>query len=201
MYLRFSQLMIKRPLTLVLSWYFTCLSVLAFALLFLFYSTHPRQIITQLGPQYQLYQALPDSMSEQSVQITASDARTALVANFFKSYKAPLSDQAEIFVRIADKYGLDFRLIPAISMQESNGGKILPDNSYNAFGYGIYGSQVLRFNSWEESIEKVAKGLKNNYIDKGLRTPYEIMTKYTPPSVAKGGPWAIGVTSFMAEIH
>ena len=86
-------------------------------------------------------------------------------------------------------------------MQESNGGKKVINNSYNPFGYGIYGSLVIRFKSWEEAIERVGKALREDYLDKGFKNPYEIMVKYTPPSLAKEGAWAKGVTTFMEELR
>jgi hypothetical protein len=55
----------------------------------------------------------------------------------------------------------------------------------------------LGFNSYSDAIETVSKGLKNNYIDEGLVTPDEIMTKYTPSS---NGSWAHGVNEFMSEM-
>jgi len=102
---------------------------------------------------------------------------------------------------LKDKYNLDYRLMPSIAMQESNGGKRVIKNSNNPFGYGIYGSLVLKFNSWEEGIERVGKGLREDYLNEGLTSPYAIMTKYTPSSVAKGNAWAKGVSSFMEELQ
>jgi len=46
----------------------------------------------------------------------------------------------------------------------------------------------------------VTKGIKTGYIDQGLETPEQIMYKYAPPSVEKGGPWAKCVKKYMQEI-
>ncbi len=99
------------------------------------------------------------------------------------------------------KYGLDYKLLPSVAMQESNGGKKVIADSFNPFGYGIWGKQVKKFSSYEEAIERVGRGLREDYLDQGLDTPEKIMPKYTPPSVAKGGPWAKGVSSFMEELR
>lgn len=133
--------------------------------------------------------------------ISKGDARAVIIKKFFIEQNAPLAVYADKFVEVADKYNLDYRLLPAISMQESNGGKKIPNDSYNPFGYGIYGSQILKFGSFDQAIETVGAGLRKNYLDLGLKTPYQIMTKYTPPSLAKGGTWAIGVSSFMEELQ
>jgi hypothetical protein len=105
---------------------------------------------------------------------------------------APLANYAEKFVEVANKYDLDYRLLPAIATVESNGGK---NNfrSYNAWGWGNKG-----FSSFEEGIEVVAKGLKTGYIDKGRDTVEEIAPVYCPPNYKN---WARSVNQFMLEIE
>ena len=63
--------------------------------------------------------------------------------------------------------------------------------------HGIYGDQVVRFQTVEERIETVAQTLAKNYTTKGLMEPEEIMRKYTPQSK---GSWAAGVLHFMNEM-
>lgn len=192
-----------RPAFLI-TWFLSSVTTLVFASLFLIYISTAKEISGINTAQYQSFKSLPAAASDlvvQDTKIDRDDGRSVIVEQFFKGYKSPLAGASAKFVEVADKYGLDYRLLPSIAMQESNGGKILPHNSYNPFGYGIYGKQVLRFNSFEDAIERVGRGLKQDYIDKGLTTPWEIMTKYTPPSLAKGGPWATGVSTFMAELQ
>lgn len=193
-----------RNINFALTWYATTICTLLFSILFLVHLSFARPVITPVGQSYQSYRALPNNLTTlttQEVSIGKTDARTLIIYHFFKENNAPLSQAAEKFIEVADKYSLDFRLLPAIAMQESNGGRIMPNNSFNPFGYGIYGGKVLRFASFEEAIERVGQGLKEDYIDRGLKTPDQIMAKYTPPSIEKGGPWAISVSSFMAELH
>jgi hypothetical protein len=101
-------------------------------------------------------------------------------------------------VRISDKYSLDYRLLAAISMQESNACKAIPPGSFNCWGFGIYGGHVTKFDSYVDGMETVAKGLKEDYVDKGLITPKDIMSKYTPSS---NGSWAKGVTNVWGWIE
>jgi hypothetical protein len=151
---------------------------------------------------YRLFQSVPSNDGAvMGVSTLSRDARAALVRNFFIRYNSPLAPLSDYIVLESDKYGIDYRLIPAIAMQESTGCKFIPENSYNCWGYGIYGDKVTRFSSYEEGIETVIRGLRKNYYDKGLDTPREIMHKYTPPSVALGGPWANGVEYFFNEIE
>lgn len=188
----------------VLSWYITSVFALAFSLLLLVNTSFVRSTDTPMQVGYQKYRALPNAMSSentQEVSIGKSDARSLIVYKFFKENRSPLADMADTFVGVADRYNLDFRLLPAISMQESNGGKKLPQGSYNPFGYGIYGSQILKFHSFEDAIDRVARSLREDYINQGLKSPQQIMTKYTPPSLLKGGTWAIGVSAFMEQLR
>ena len=105
---------------------------------------------------------------------------------------APLSEYAEKFVEVANKYNLDYRLLPAIATVESGGGKS-NFRSYNAWGWGNKG-----FTSFEEGIEVVGRGLKTGYIDKGRDTVEEIAPVYCPPNYKN---WARSVNQFMLEIE
>lgn len=126
------------------------------------------------------------------------DPRIAYLKSFMRKYESDLYDHAEFIVTTADKYGIDYRLVPAIAMQESGLCKVIPNGSHNCWGWGIYGNKVTRFASYPEAIETVSKGLKENYVDKGLTTPDLIMQKYTPSS---NGSWARGVTFFLDRIE
>lgn len=150
------------------------------------------------------FAALPKTADRVAASVGKEESRTLVVQQFLARYSSPLADYAHYIVETSDSYGLpDFRIIPAIAMQESNGCKKLPEvgGVYNCWGYGIYGKSALGFSSYEEAIDRVARGLKQDYYDRGLITPYQIMTKYTPPSLAKGGPWAKGVEYFLNEMR
>jgi hypothetical protein len=181
-------------------WFSTAFLTLFFAITLLAVLSISHEANLASSHSYQLYAALPSNQFISTETLVIEDARAKIIEQFLAARNSPLAEVSEAFVKSADNYNLDYRLLPAIAMQESGGGKILPYESYNPFGFGIYGDKVTRFSSWEEGIEKVAKSLKENYIDKGLVTPEQIMAKYTPPSLAKGGPWAIGVSAFMESL-
>lgn len=138
------------------------------------------------------------SKSEILSEFKTADIRVANLKYFFRRYDSVLYDQSEFIVKMADQYTLDYRLIPAIAMQESNLCKHIYEGSYNCWGWGIYGDRVTRFESYNEAIETISRGIKKNYIDKGLTTPEAIMRKYTPPS---DGSWAFGVNTFLKMIE
>ncbi|MBU1031771.1 glucosaminidase domain-containing protein [Patescibacteria group bacterium] len=181
-------------------WFAASLTALLFALLFSFYLKATKQV-NPYNQNFKLYAAVPKSETVITDYVRHVDARAKIIENFFTDYKSPLAVYGNTFVAVADKYRLDYKLLPAISMQESNGGKKVVNNSFNPFGYGIYGSLVIKFNSWEEAIERVGKALREDYLNQGLENPYQIMAKYTPPSLAKDGAWAKGVVAFMEELQ
>lgn len=186
--------------TLVAAWFGAALISLYFSIfLFVFFSTD--KVFKPQNQNFKLYSALPLNNNEVLESIDLFDGRPVIVKDFFQGYGSFLAGYSNLFITVADKYQLDWRLLPAISMQESNGGKKVITNSFNPFGFGIYGNLVIKFSSWEDAIEKVAKALKEDYLNQGLTTPEKIMAKYTPPSLASGGSWAIGVKSFMEELR
>lgn len=121
------------------------------------------------------------------------DPRAKILADYFNKYNSPLENQAQDFVDAADKYSLDWKLVPAISGVESTFGKA--SYGYNAWGWGIYGDQALGFNSWKHGIYTVSEGLKNGYINKGLTDPYSINRAYAASTT-----WGSRVTYFMNDM-
>lgn len=152
----------------------------------------------ELRTSYQLFTALPSLDNTVEENLTVEDARVEIVRQFLNQYNSPLFSHARLLVDTADKYNMDFRLLPAVAMQESNLCQKIPDESYNCWGYGIYGDKILRFASFEDAIEKVAKGLADDYIYVGLTTPELIMRRYAPSS---NGSWAQSVSHFMEKME
>lgn len=136
--------------------------------------------------------------SEYFIDKDIDDKRVAVLMAFFRQHDSPLYEHAEFMVAIADEYSLDYRLLPAISMQESGACKVIPHNSFNCWGWGIYGGTVTRFTSYPEAIATVARGLKKYYIDEGLTTTEQIMSKYNPSST---GSWSFGVNYFFDRME
>ncbi|MFH0863830.1 MAG: hypothetical protein V1858_01935 [Candidatus Gottesmanbacteria bacterium] len=121
------------------------------------------------------------------------DYRINQLRKYLVSLDSPLSSYSAIFVRTADKYDLDWKLIPAISGVESTFGKAIPPGSYNAYGWA---NGAYYFDSWEDSIEIVAKTLRENYFNRGADTVDKIAPIYAPPSTT----WNWKVKFFMEKI-
>ncbi len=143
------------------------------------------------------YAALPINQNLLRDKIVSKDARTEILEAFFKKYKSELFPFAQDIVQSADEFGIDYKLVPAIAMQESNLCKKSPAEWHNCWGFGIYKNKTTTFNNYEEAIAAVSKTL-GKYKNSGLVTPDQIMTKYTPHS---NGSWARGVSHFMAELE
>ena len=131
---------------------------------------------------------------EQLDKLNEDKLKAQKIELFFRVNRgsAPLAEYAQKFVEVANKYGLDYRLLPAIATVESGGGKS-NFRSYNAWGWGN-----KSFSSFEEGIEVVGRGLKTGYIDKGRDTVEEIAPVYCPPNYKN---WARSVNQFMNEIE
>jgi hypothetical protein len=154
--------------------------------------------IYQSNSGLRVFASLPIDTPSISGYAISADARPELIRQYLAYYNSPLEPFSEKIVETADKYGLDYRLITAIAQQESNLCKIIPPQTFNCWGWGIHSKGTLGFSSFEEGIEIVSRGLKEEYIDKGFTNPDEIMTKYTPLS---NGSWAFGVNKFMSEME
>lgn len=123
--------------------------------------------------------------------------RVAILYNFLDSYNSPLKIYARNFVEEANKNNLDYRLLAAISGVESTFGQQLPYSSYNAWGWGIYGNNALRFGSYPEAISTISKSLRENYIDSwGAKNVYQIGRFY-----AASPTWAQRVVYFMEKVE
>lgn len=145
-----------------------------------------------------IFASLPKEVPEVNFEIKTQDARAEILRQYLARYNSPLEPYADLIVSVADENRLDFRLLVAIAQQESNLCKYAPEETYNCWGWGIHKRGTLGFQSYEEGINTVAQGIKQNYIDEGYVTVEHIMTKYTPSSP---GSWAKGVKQFMAEME
>ena len=108
------------------------------------------QLATNIG---QLPQT-PITRVEVSVDETRKE-KAEIIDTYFKDRSMPLKGTGMTFVLVAEKYGLDWRLLPAIGIRESSGGKAAC--GYNAFGWGS--CKLHNFHSYEEAIEAVGKNL------------------------------------------
>lgn len=163
-----------------------------------------KKILTIIFVIFALFAAKDTYASEklavQSARLTnavvsneASDMRILALRNIFKKYNSPLVDQAKFYVRYADEYKVDWRLLPSISGLESSFGIYLMPGSYNAYGWG---GGYIYFESWEEGIKTINRALRQNYMNRGAQDVWSI-----GPIYAESPTWAERVSRFMEEIN
>lgn len=128
-----------------------------------------------------------------SVSQNSFDFRVFELESYLSLWNSPLESYARTFVGKADNYSLDWRLVPAITGVESAFGKRIPLDSFNAYGWA---NGAYSFESWDESIEVVAKTLREKYYDRGAEDINQIARRYAPPSTT----WAGNVKIFMTKI-
>ena len=125
------------------------------------------------------------------------DNREEILTAFLKQYDSPMVDSAHTFIEQADKNNLDWKLVVSIAGVESWFGQRIPYNSYNGWGWGVYGTNVHYFSSWDDGITTVSTQLRTKYMDRwGASDVYEIGSFYaTDPK------WAYKVTNFMNKLE
>ena len=104
---------------------------------------------------------------------------------YFADHNMPLKGTGMKMATIADQNDLDWRLLPAIAVRESTGGRnACTKAAHNFFGWG---SCKVSFKSDEEAIETVAKNLGGNNPSTAIhydnKTVKEILHAYNPPSI------------------
>jgi hypothetical protein len=109
------------------------------------------------------------------------DHRIARLEKFFKTYHCPTPYHTSDYLRAADGYGLDYRLLPALSVRETLCGKA-ERQQHNSWGYHP-GHQS--FPSIETGIDFIAQRLSRDQLYKGKTLDDKLFT-YNPRSAYPG---------------
>lgn len=134
-----------------------------------------------------------------SSTVLTDNSTPLIIENYLKRYRSPLLPFKDAIISYSEKYNVNPKLIVAIAQQESNLGKVSPENCYNAWGWGIHAGGTTCFNNWDEAIETVTRGIAKSYCAKGLcDDPCVMMKKYTPKS---NGSWCFGINHFLGEME
>ncbi len=125
--------------------------------------------------------------------INTQDLRVQALENVLSKYGSPLAPYAAFYVETADKYEMDWRLLPAIAGLESSFGLRQMPGSYNSYGWG--GGHIY-FESIEDGVETVLSALKTKYASRGATTVETIA-----PIYSESPTWAPRIRSFMNKFE
>ncbi len=127
----------------------------------------------------------PDVDQQVEIDTKILKMKGDMIDAYFNEHDMPLEGLGQKMAMEAEKNGLDWRLIAAISVRESTGGKFDCNKvTFNAFGWG---SCKINFKSNEQAIETVARNLGGNnpktaqHYDN--KTTIQILRAYNPPSI------------------
>ena len=127
-----------------------------------------------------------DEKENQEKEDQILKAKADAIDTYFQKYNMPLEGLGMKMVVEAEKNSLDWRLIPAISVIESTGGKFACKKASHSFlGWG---SCRINFESKEKAIEIVALNLGGGnpktarYYQKEMSLK-KLLETYNPPSI------------------
>ena len=107
--------------------------------------------------------------------------------------------------RVAEKYGMDWKLAVAISKHETGNYTSKAFKELNNVGGMMCNSGLISYSTLDDGIEAFVSNLKYNYIDEGLDTIEKIQPKYCPIGAANDPKglnkyWVGGVTKYYNEL-
>ena len=139
--------------------------------------------------------------SNQAFDIDAltRQAKAEAIDSYFKSKNMPLAGHGMGMVLAAEKYDLDWRLLAAVSVRETTGGREACPKTfertgdmgyrYNVFGWG---SCKIKFKSYEHGFEVLAKNLSGNNPNTAYhyanKDTIAILEAYNPRTIVKHYP-------------
>ena len=134
------------------------------------------------------------------LEAEALKVKAGAIDAYFAERDMPLAGHGMKMVQEAEKNDIDWRLLPAIAVRESTGGKNdCKKVSNNAFGWG---SCKIGFKSIDDAIETVARNLGGNNPNTAYhydnKTIKQILRAYNPPSIIPK--YAEQVMSIMKDI-
>jgi hypothetical protein len=151
---------------------------------------------TEAG-KYSIFSSRPLTLVEATQEVDSKDSRSQKINEVFKDFNCPLEGLGEIFVREADKNDIPWWLVASVAFQESSCGKNTPkldgNETYNAWGWEVYGNTAHSFDNWARGIETVSAYFQDKFYSKGTTSLCDIMKVYTPNS---NGSWCRGVQEF-----
>jgi hypothetical protein len=133
-------------------------------------------------------QSAQTNLSPEEVKLQVErEERAAKIDAYFTKNKMPLAGHGMDMVLAAEKYDLDWRIIPAMAARESTGGKFAC-KKYPENAWGWHSCKAGLGGSTENAIELIAQHISGSHPNtkryyENKTSPKEILQVYNPPSV------------------
>ncbi len=127
------------------------------------------------------------------IRSQSSDMRVVAIEKVFERHNSNLAQYAPLFVKYADEYGIDWRLLPAIAAHESYYGSMYVYGTHNVYGWG---GGYIYFPTWDDGIRTISQALHDNYYNRGATTVWTI-----GPIYAGDPAWSNHVNNYMQEFN
>ncbi len=121
------------------------------------------------------------------------------IYSFLKKYDSPLQDNAVDFYEASKEYGIDYKVLVAISGVESTFAKNIASGSFNAWGY-MCSNTVCYFKSFREGIYKVAKTISRERAYAEYRRTGQIYDLAKPYNYVSPDEWTNKLNYFINRI-
>lgn len=126
----------------------------------------------------------------QQAQERKAKARRAALESYLANHGSPLASFAQEFIEAGDTYGVDYRVVVAISGREQTFGVAWPGSSNNFWGYGGY-----RWPDVSSAIREYTRLLGREYPSLCQGDIYSSASRYAASTT-----WASGVAEFYGEL-
>lgn len=144
------------------------------------------------------------SESKKAIQIDQEEEKSLKLEKIEElSNECTLDEVSCKIKKVAQDYGVDWRLAVAISMHETGKYTSVAFNELNNVGGNFKNGSLMVFEDLDKGIDFFVSNLKNNYIDMGLDTIELIQHKYCPIGINDNGDnkyWVSGVTKYYKEL-
>lgn len=128
------------------------------------------------------------------------DYRKEYLRRTLERYNSPLKYEVNAFIEVADKYNMDYRILPGIAFSESTLCKNYPTDTNNCYGWGM---PLRQFISQRQAIQYIAEkiNVSSPYYSAWRADKSDLYKLGTPYNGADIKFWVEKVQYFMEEVE
>lgn len=132
-------------------------------------------------------------------QVSTEYTKYQNLLTFFQKHKCPEPFYIDDYLHAAQRYQIDYRLLPAIGLQESTCNQHYPRCTNNPFGYGS-ATSLRRFDSIPAAIDYVSQQLATAHPYAGKTITQKLQAYGPHPDGTPSPTYYKQVTGWMKEI-